>query len=58
MVDLVVQPSGAATGPVAPRTIVSELRVPRTGDQALLITDPVRPGGYLYSRRRCDAATP
>ncbi|MFD9791925.1 hypothetical protein ACFWXK_13340 [Streptomyces sp. NPDC059070] len=48
VVDLVLQPSGAAD-PVALRTIVSKLRIPRAGDQVLLIADPARPGGYLYA---------
>ncbi|MFJ2261805.1 hypothetical protein ACIOKD_26295 [Streptomyces sp. NPDC087844] len=55
VVDLVVQPSGAATDPVPLRTIASKLRIPRTGDQVLLIADPARPGGYLYAG---DAVTP
>ncbi|UPZ33613.1 hypothetical protein MUK60_40925 [Streptomyces sp. LRE541] len=55
VVDLVVQPSGATTGPVSLRTIVSKLRIPRTGDQVLLIADPARPGGYLYAG---DGVTP
>jgi hypothetical protein len=49
LVDLVVQPSGVAADPVALQTVVSELRIPRTGDQVLLIADPARPGGYLYA---------
>ncbi|PSM42451.1 hypothetical protein C6Y14_14615 [Streptomyces dioscori] len=55
VVDLVVQPSGPATGTVALRTVVSKLRIPRTGDQVLLIADPARPGGYLYAG---DGVTP
>ncbi|MFD0306151.1 hypothetical protein [Streptomyces sp. NPDC127119] len=55
VVDLVVQPSGAATDPVALQTVVSKLRIPRTGDQVLLIADPARPGGYLYAG---DGVTP
>ncbi|WP_328778490.1 hypothetical protein OHT68_03825 [Streptomyces canus] len=48
VVDLVLQPSGAADQ-VALQTIVSKLRIPRVGDQVLLIADPARPGGYLYA---------
>ncbi|MFF0095901.1 hypothetical protein ACFYSF_39120 [Streptomyces canus] len=48
VVDLVLQPSGAADR-VALQTIVSKLRIPRVGDQVLLIADPDRPGGYLYA---------
>ncbi|MFH8469242.1 hypothetical protein [Streptomyces sp. NPDC017991] len=55
VVDLVVQPSGPATGQFALRTVVSKLRIPRTGDQVLLIADPARPGGYLYAG---DGVTP
>ncbi|MGC5562224.1 hypothetical protein ACPYPG_05200 [Streptomyces sp. FR-108] len=55
VVDLVVQPAGPTTDPVALRTIVSKLRIPRTGDQVLLIADPARPGGYLYAG---DGVTP
>ncbi|MFE7074789.1 hypothetical protein ACFU96_32345 [Streptomyces sp. NPDC057620] len=55
VVDLVVRPSGAVTDPVALQTVVSKLRIPRTGDQVLLIADPTRPGGYLYAG---DGVTP
>ncbi|MEW2569410.1 hypothetical protein ACFU9Y_12235 [Streptomyces sp. NPDC057621] len=55
VVDLVVRPSGAVTDPVALQTVVSKLRIPRTGDQVLLIADPARPGGYLYAG---DGVTP
>ncbi|MFD5701302.1 hypothetical protein [Streptomyces lasiicapitis] len=48
VVDLVLQPSGT-TDPITLQTVVSKLRIPRTGDQVLLITDPARPGGYLYA---------
>ncbi|MGW3950213.1 hypothetical protein ACWEKM_04425 [Streptomyces sp. NPDC004752] len=48
VVDLVLQPSGA-TDRITLRTVVSKLRIPRTGDQVLLIADPSRPGGYLYA---------
>lgn len=48
VVDLVLQPSGT-TAPVTLRSVVSKLRIPRPGDQVLLIADPSRPGGYLYA---------
>lgn len=48
VVDLVVQPAGG-TDQVTLQTIVSKLRIPRTGDQVLLLSDPARPGGYLYA---------
>ncbi|SER11485.1 hypothetical protein SAMN04487983_101196 [Streptomyces sp. yr375] len=48
VVDLVLQPSGT-TERVALQTIVSKLRIPRVGDQVLLVADPARPGGYLYA---------
>ncbi|WP_327320126.1 hypothetical protein [Streptomyces sp. NBC_01235] len=48
VVDLVLQPSGAAA-PITLQTIVSKLRIPRAGDQVLLVADPGRPGGYLYA---------
>ncbi|MFF2957898.1 hypothetical protein ACFVT1_03010 [Streptomyces sp. NPDC057963] len=48
VVDLVLQPSGAADR-IALQTIVSKVRIPRPGDQVLLIADPARPGGYLYA---------
>ncbi|WP_329223453.1 hypothetical protein OG352_38945 [Streptomyces sp. NBC_01485] len=48
VVDLVLQPSGTAER-VALQTIVSKLRIPRVGDQVLLVADPARPGGYLYA---------
>ncbi|NEA97705.1 hypothetical protein [Streptomyces sp. SID13726] len=48
VVDLVLQPAGT-TGTVTLQTLVSKLRIPRTGDQVLLIADPARPGGYLYA---------
>ncbi|WP_030558876.1 hypothetical protein [Streptomyces aureocirculatus] len=54
VVDLVLQVPGA-TEHVALRTIVSKLRIPRSGDQVLLITDPGRPGAYLYAG---DGVTP
>ncbi|MEI5097852.1 hypothetical protein RB200_03270 [Streptomyces sp. PmtG] len=48
VVDLVLQPAGTSDR-IALQTLVSKLRVPRTGDQVLLIADPARPGGYLYA---------
>ncbi|WP_319637735.1 hypothetical protein [Streptomyces milbemycinicus] len=48
VVDLVLQPSGT-TDRTTVQTVVSKLRIPRTGDQVLLIADPARPGGYLYA---------
>lgn len=48
VVDLVVQPTGTAGGQVTLRTLVSKLRIPRAGDQVLLLADPANPGGYLY----------
>ncbi|WP_406091693.1 hypothetical protein [Streptomyces sp. NBC_01013] len=54
IVDLVLQPAGT-TGRITLRTIVSKLRIPRAGDQVLLIADPARPGGYLYAG---DGVTP
>ncbi|MFD5319951.1 hypothetical protein [Streptomyces sp. NPDC127098] len=48
VVDLVLQPAGA-TEPIALQTVVSKLRIPRVGDQVLLVADPARPGGYLYA---------
>ncbi|ELP69043.1 hypothetical protein ACKI1I_28265 [Streptomyces turgidiscabies] len=54
VVDLVLQPPGAADR-ITLQTIVSKLRIPRTGDQVLLIADPARPGAYLYAG---DGVTP
>ncbi|MBK3566256.1 MULTISPECIES: hypothetical protein [unclassified Streptomyces] len=54
VVDLVVQPSGGADR-ITLRTIVSKLRIPRTGDEVLLVADPARPGAYLYAG---DGTTP
>ncbi|WP_329172356.1 hypothetical protein [Streptomyces sp. NBC_01477] len=54
VVDLVLQPAGPADR-IALRTIVSKLRIPRTGDEVLLVADPARPGGYLYAG---DGVTP
>ncbi|MET9087423.1 hypothetical protein ACIPX0_30185 [Streptomyces sp. NPDC090075] len=49
VVDLVLRTSAATADPVTLRTVVSKLRIPRPGDQVLLIADPARPGGYLYA---------
>lgn len=54
VVDLVLQPAGS-TDPISLQTLVSKLRIPRPGDQVLLIADPARPGGYLYAG---DGVTP
>ncbi|KAK1179722.1 hypothetical protein B7755_017170 [Streptomyces sp. NBS 14/10] len=54
VVDLVLQPSGT-TERIALQSIVSKLRIPRTGDEVLLLSDPARPGGYLYAG---DGVTP
>ncbi|QFQ95671.1 hypothetical protein F9278_05165 [Streptomyces phaeolivaceus] len=54
VVDLVLQLPGA-TDPITLQTIVSKLRIPRVGDQVLLIADPARPGAYLYAG---DGVTP
>ncbi|MEV1070034.1 hypothetical protein [Streptomyces sp. NPDC050263] len=54
VVDMVLQPAGT-TDRITLRTVVSKLRIPRTGDQVLLIADPARPGGYLYAG---DGVTP
>lgn len=48
VVDLVLQPAGAADR-ITLQTLVSKLRIPRTGDQVLLLPDPARPGAYLYA---------
>ncbi|MFD4945390.1 hypothetical protein ACFVYE_41995 [Streptomyces sp. NPDC058239] len=48
VVNLVVQPTGAAGGQVTLQTLVSKLQIPRVGDQVLLLADPANPGGYLY----------
>ncbi|MFG2969418.1 hypothetical protein ACGFZS_39720 [Streptomyces sp. NPDC048288] len=55
VVDLVLRTSAATAEPVTLRTVVSKLRIPRPGDQVLLIADPSRPGGYLYAG---DGVTP
>ncbi|MEV5493576.1 hypothetical protein AB0L47_37370 [Streptomyces bobili] len=57
VVDLVLQltGAGATADPITLQTIVSKLRIPRPGDQVLLIADPANPGGYLYAG---DGATP
>ncbi|MFF7597737.1 hypothetical protein [Streptomyces mirabilis] len=49
VVDLVLQLTGAPADPFTLQTIVSKLRIPRDGDQVLLIADPANPGGYLYA---------
>ncbi|MDT0439743.1 MULTISPECIES: hypothetical protein [Streptomyces] len=49
VVDLVLRPAGAGAEPIALQTIVSKLRIPRPGDQVLLVADPARPGAYLYA---------
>ncbi|MFG3294002.1 hypothetical protein ACGF3G_35035 [Streptomyces sp. NPDC048179] len=49
VVDLVLRTSAATADPLTLRTVVSKLRIPRPGDQVLLIADPARPGGYLYA---------
>ena len=54
VVDLVVQPTGR-TDRIALQTVVSKLRIPRTGDQVLLVADPAHPGAYLYAG---DGVTP
>ncbi|MER6562409.1 hypothetical protein ABT300_32675 [Streptomyces sp. NPDC001027] len=48
VVDLVLQLPGGADR-IALQSIVSKLRIPRAGDQVLLVADPARPGGYLYA---------
>ena len=48
VVDLVVQPAGS-TDRITLHTIVSKLRIPRAGDQVLLVADPAQPGAYLYA---------
>ncbi|MFJ9629370.1 hypothetical protein ACIQPR_24475 [Streptomyces sp. NPDC091280] len=48
VVDLVLQPSGG-TERITLRAIVSKVRIPRTGDEVLLVADPARPGAYLYA---------
>ena len=55
VVDLVLQPSGAADR-VALQTIVSKLRIPRVGDQVLLIADP-QPRWLPVRRGRRGAVT-
>ncbi|WP_228927249.1 hypothetical protein [Streptomyces sp. DH7] len=55
VVDLVLRLTGVTVAPVTLQTIVSKLRIPRAGDQVLLIADPANPGGYLYAG---DGATP
>ncbi|MFD0037886.1 hypothetical protein ACFVIZ_09575 [Streptomyces anulatus] len=55
VVDLVLRLTGVTADPVTLQTIVSKLRIPRAGDQVLLIADPANPGGYLYAG---DGTTP
>ncbi|MFJ5259827.1 hypothetical protein ACIQAC_05030 [Streptomyces sp. NPDC088387] len=55
VVDLVLQLTGVTADPITLQTIVSKLRIPRSGDQVLLIADPANPGGYLYAG---DGVTP
>ncbi|MER6133043.1 hypothetical protein [Streptomyces sp. NPDC001815] len=55
VVDLVLQPTGVTAAPITLQTLVSKLRIPRAGDQVLLIADPANPGGYLYAG---DGVTP
>lgn len=55
VVDLVLQLTGVTADPVTLQTLVSKLRIPRAGDQVLLIANPANPGGYLYAG---DGATP
>ncbi len=54
VVDLVVQPTGS-TDRITLHAIVSKLRIPRAGDQVLLVADPAQPGDYLYAG---DGVTP
>ncbi|AZS85883.1 hypothetical protein ACIQKE_38810 [Streptomyces griseoviridis] len=49
VVDLVLQPAAAGADPIALQTIVSKLRIPREGDQVLLVADPANPGAHLYA---------
>lgn len=55
VVDLVLAPLPTGTERIELQTIVSKLRIPRTGDQVLLVADPARPGAYLYAG---DGGTP
>ncbi|MFJ6086916.1 hypothetical protein ACIQI8_36575 [Streptomyces sp. NPDC092369] len=55
VVDLVLQLTAVTADPITLQTIVSKLRIPRAGDQVLLIADPANPGGYLYAG---DGVTP
>jgi hypothetical protein len=54
VVDLVLRLAGGADH-IALRCIVSKLRIPRAGDQVLVVADPARPGAYLYAG---DGVTP
>ncbi|MEU9450950.1 hypothetical protein [Streptomyces sp. NPDC048277] len=49
VVDLVLRLTGVTADPITIQTIVSKLRIPRAGDEVLLIADPANPGGYLYA---------
>ncbi|WP_369240337.1 hypothetical protein AB5J56_39475 [Streptomyces sp. R21] len=55
VVDLVLQLTGGTADPITLQTIVSKLRIPRVGDQVLLVADPANRGGYLYAG---DGVTP
>ncbi|MGW3290391.1 hypothetical protein ACWDR3_37730 [Streptomyces sp. NPDC001002] len=55
VVNLVLQLTGVTADPITLQTIVSKLRIPRAGDQVLLIADPANPGRYLYAG---DGVTP
>jgi hypothetical protein len=48
VVDLVVRLAGTAER-VELQPIVSKLRIPRPGDQVLLVANPQQPGTYLYA---------
>lgn len=47
VVDMVVQPAGHPQ--IQLQTLVSKLRVPRVGEQVLLVANPQQPGHYLYA---------
>ncbi|MFM9492943.1 hypothetical protein ACKI1Q_04845 [Streptomyces galilaeus] len=59
VVDLILQltGAGATTDPITLQTIVSKLRIPRPGDQVLLIADPANPRRLPLRGRRSDAVT-
>lgn len=48
VVDMVVQPVDSPNR-IALRTIVSKLRVPRVGEQVLLLHNPQQQDGFLYA---------